>query len=285
MPTSAYMRKNENTKRLTPFVEEFTNTLVKSLDPFCEDPHEFLMAINAKDDIMTDAEKKNLLDIFCSIRREVRTFVKHRLVNDIKKDDGLLEAIASQLDDEDKRKEKERIENIRVMKKEADDNKYFKFIETYFVKDYDSVINMSAIDLHLNGIPIGGDYFKFMERNKYPYSDYSLRLASNCGSELISEQVLSKYSEELYKSQVERNKLKSVVRKSEKLCDVYGTYRKRMERKIRMFGSFDGMEENSSASFLIGYRCEYMPKYTTMTLEEMNKNFTEWKYDDDDDES
>jgi hypothetical protein len=266
-------------------VEEFTNTLVKSLDPFCEDPHEFLMAINAKDDIMTDAEKKNLLDIFCSIRREVRTFVKHRLVNDIKKDDGLLEAIASQLDDEDKRKEKERIENIRVMKKEADDNKYFKFIETYFVKDYDSVINMSAIDLHLNGIPIGGDYFKFMERNKYPYSDYSLRLASNCGSELISEQVLSKYSEELYKSQVERNKLKSVVRKSEKLCDVYGTYRKRMERKIRMFGSFDGMEENSSASFLIGYRCEYMPKYTTMTLEEMNKNFTEWKYDDDDDES
>ena len=306
MPTSAYTRKLENANRLKPFIEEFSNKLTSSLDPYCENSDEFLMAINAKDDVMSQIEKDSLMEIFTSIRREVRTLIKHRLFNDIKKEEGLLEAIATQLNDDEKRLENERVEKIREearlaeqrireeaerkrkeeerkkkeemeRKTKAENHQLIRMFNRYFEEDEGSVVNMSAIDLHLVGVRLDSDFIRDLSGKGLPVSESMLDTAVVIG--LVDEtngMSIEEIRKRIFKMRSDLHELRYYVKKSDGSNVELSQGRKTYNMKQQYVYDSDfgtPLRFSLSAQMLVGYKCKFMPELTTISKETLEKDW------------
>jgi len=136
MPSSSYKLKRENTKKLTDKINKFVDMFTGTLDDLCSDPEEFLQAIDVTDNILTDGEMERMKDIMSSLRMKVQDTMRSHLINQIKKDESMLNAICSKMEvetseDDVKKQRDAELRSEHIIQTDPT----IQMLEKYIVKD------------------------------------------------------------------------------------------------------------------------------------------------------
>ena len=155
MPSSSYKLKRENTKRLTDKVDKFVDGFTGTLDELCDDPEEFLSMIDVTDNMLTSGEMERMKDILRSLRMKIKDTMRSHLVNQIKKDESMLNAICSKMEIEKTEidEKNERDAELR-REKERETNPLFRVLTDNLEKSDDQCVNIELLTLVL-GIDAG----------------------------------------------------------------------------------------------------------------------------------
>lgn len=98
MPRSSYEIKRRNTQIITSKIHKLVDEFTGTLEDMCDDPDNFLMTLGVRENLLSDSEMDTLRDILVSMRIKVKETMRSHLINKIKKNDGMLNAICSRME-------------------------------------------------------------------------------------------------------------------------------------------------------------------------------------------
>jgi hypothetical protein len=157
MPSASYKLKRENTKLLTEKVDKFVEGFTGTLDSLCDDPDEFLMMLDVADNVLTSGEMERMKDILGSLRLKLKDTMRSHLVNQIKKDESMLNAICSKMEVEKTEADEKNERDAELRReKEIETNPLFKMLTNNLTKDDSCCVNIELLTLVL-GVGDGKD--------------------------------------------------------------------------------------------------------------------------------